>query len=123
MSQFTLVVTQLFYLSDCSCFFRTFLCLPFATRSPVLPPPTTSSAIAHLANMSSSTSVFNQPKPVVKLEQALLDSITTGVQPYPIPEGRKYGYGTAGVSWLSAADAELPLILLAVSHESVRSIL
>ena len=48
--------------------------------------------------MSSSTSVFNQPKPVVKLDHALLDKIVSGVQPYPIPEGRVYGYGTAGVS-------------------------
>ncbi|KAK5938623.1 Phosphoacetylglucosamine Mutase [Knufia obscura] len=46
--------------------------------------------------MSGSTSVFNQPKPVVKLEQALLDAINAGIAPYPIPDGRKYGYGTAG---------------------------
>lgn len=46
--------------------------------------------------MSGNSSVFNQPKPVVALDQSLLDKITAGVQPYPIPEGRKYGYGTAG---------------------------
>lgn len=48
--------------------------------------------------MSGSTSVFNQPKPVVTLDPSLLDAITAGVQPYPVPEGRKYEYGTAGVS-------------------------
>lgn len=48
--------------------------------------------------MSSSTSVFNQPKPVVTLDSRLLDAITAGAEPYPIPEGRKYEYGTAGVS-------------------------
>lgn len=48
--------------------------------------------------MSGSTSVFNQPKPVVTLESNLLDAITAGAQPYPVPEGRKYEYGTAGVS-------------------------
>lgn len=48
--------------------------------------------------MSGSTSVFNQPKPVVSLDQALLDAINAAAQPYPIPEGRAYGYGTAGVS-------------------------
>lgn len=48
--------------------------------------------------MSGSTSVFNQPKPVVSLDQAQLEAINAGVQPYPIPEGRVYGYGTAGVS-------------------------
>ena len=46
----------------------------------------------------SSTSVFNQPKPVVKLDQALVDAINAGIRPYPIPDGRKYEYGTAGVS-------------------------
>lgn len=48
--------------------------------------------------MSGSTSVFNQPKPVVTLESSLLDKITAGAQPYPLPDGRKFGYGTAGVS-------------------------
>lgn len=48
--------------------------------------------------MSGTISVFNQPKPVVNLESSLLDAITAGVEPYPIPEGRKYEYGTAGVS-------------------------
>lgn len=47
--------------------------------------------------MSGSTSVFNQPKPVVTLDQATLDAINTGIKPYPIPDGRVYGYGTAGV--------------------------
>ena len=48
--------------------------------------------------MSGNTSVFNQPKPVVTLDRALINSIDEGVKPYPIPEGRTYGYGTAGVS-------------------------
>lgn len=72
--------------------------------------------------MSGSTSVFNQPKPVVKLDQGLLDGITAGIQPYPIPEGRNYGYGTAGVSQSSSQGRNLPLTLLTVSHESVRSV-
>ncbi|KIW66086.1 hypothetical protein PV04_08291 [Phialophora macrospora] len=41
-------------------------------------------------------SVLNKPKPVIHLDQALLDRITKGVEPYPIQEGRKYEYGTAG---------------------------
>ncbi|KAK5464580.1 Phosphoacetylglucosamine Mutase [Exophiala xenobiotica] len=41
-------------------------------------------------------SVFNQPKPVVHLPHELLDAVTKSVEPYPIPEGRKYEYGTAG---------------------------
>ena len=48
--------------------------------------------------MSGSQSVFNQPKPVITLDKSLIDAINAGVQAYPIPEGRKYGYGTAGVS-------------------------
>lgn len=43
-------------------------------------------------------SVFNQPKPVVHLPQDLLGAITKGAEPYEIPAGRKYEYGTAGVS-------------------------
>lgn len=69
--------------------------------------------------MSGSTSVFNQPKPVVKLEQALLDAINAGIAPYPIPDGRKYGYGTAGVSRSSSDSSKGLLTLAAVSHESV----
>ena len=42
-------------------------------------------------------SVLNKPKPVVHLEGAILERITKGVEPYPIQEGRKYEYGTAGV--------------------------
>ncbi|KAK5029815.1 Phosphoacetylglucosamine Mutase [Exophiala sideris] len=41
-------------------------------------------------------SVFNQPKPVVTLPNDLLDAVTKNVEPYPIPEGRRYEYGTAG---------------------------
>ncbi|KAI1628737.1 phosphoacetylglucosamine mutase [Exophiala viscosa] len=41
-------------------------------------------------------SVFNQPKPVVNLPSDLLDAVTKNVEPYPIPEGRRYEYGTAG---------------------------
>lgn len=43
-------------------------------------------------------SVFNQPKPVVHLHPDLLAAITKGAEPYPIPQGKKYQYGTAGVS-------------------------
>lgn len=54
--------------------------------------------------MSGSTSVFNQPRPVVSLDKKLLDAINAGVQPYPIPDGRVYGYGTAGVSRFKIED-------------------
>ena len=43
-------------------------------------------------------SVFNQPKPKVYITKDLAARITEAVKPYPIPEGRKYEYGTAGVS-------------------------
>jgi hypothetical protein len=42
-------------------------------------------------------SALNKPKPVVRLDKTLLNRITQGVEPYPIPEGRKFEYGTAGV--------------------------
>ncbi|KAJ9610674.1 Phosphoacetylglucosamine Mutase [Cladophialophora chaetospira] len=41
-------------------------------------------------------SVLNKPKPVIHLDKAFLDRITKGVEPYPIQEGKKYEYGTAG---------------------------
>ncbi|KIV94876.1 hypothetical protein PV10_02597 [Exophiala mesophila] len=41
-------------------------------------------------------SVFNKPKPVVTLPAGILDGITQSAQPYPIPQGRKFEYGTAG---------------------------
>lgn len=72
-----------------------------------------------VTKMSGSTSVFNQPKPVVKLDQGLLDAINAGIQPYPLPEGRKYGYGTAGVGQPSSNTLNALLTLSAVSHESV----
>lgn len=48
--------------------------------------------------MSGAQSILNQPKPVVTLDQKVIDAINAGVEPYPIPDDRKYGYGTAGVS-------------------------
>lgn len=42
--------------------------------------------------------LFNQPKAAVKLPEDLIAAINKGAEPYPIPEGKEYGYGTAGVS-------------------------
>ena len=53
-------------------------------------------------------SVLNKPKPVIHLDNGLLDRITKGVEPYPIQEGRKYEYGTAGVC-LRLVVSRLPL--------------
>ena len=67
-------------------------------------------------------SVFNQPKPVVRLHADLLNAIAQGAEPYPIPSGRKYEYGTAGVSpadlfiWFQHTDSLPPHT---VSNESV----
>lgn len=67
-------------------------------------------------------SVFNQPKPVVHLPQDLLQSITKAVQPYPIPEGKKYEYGTAGVCIGSdSSDNCADRSSTTVSDESVRN--
>lgn len=41
--------------------------------------------------------IFNQPKPAVHLSEDLIEAINKGAEPYPIPEGKEYGYGTAGV--------------------------
>lgn len=42
-------------------------------------------------------SVLNKPKPVIHLDNGFLDRIVKAAEPYPIPEGVKYSYGTAGV--------------------------
>lgn len=64
-------------------------------------------------------SVFNQPKPKVYITKDLAARITKAADPYPIPEGRKYEYGTAGVSVSITIYIHFLLILLTVSHESV----
>lgn len=56
-------------------------------------------------------SVFNQPKPKVYITKDLAARITKAVEPYPIPEGRKYEYGTAGVSF-SATQFSLILLIM-----------
>lgn len=83
MSQSTLLLTQKCILD----------LLPPSITS-FFQPKTLSGAI-----MSGLNSVFNQPKPVVSLDKALTEAINSGVQPYPIPGGRAYGYGTAGVRY------------------------
>lgn len=46
--------------------------------------------------MSTGT-IFNQPKATVSLPEDLVEAINAGAGPYPIPDGKEYGYGTAGV--------------------------
>ena len=41
--------------------------------------------------------IFNQPKANVRLPEDLISAINAAAEPYPIPEGKEYGYGTAGV--------------------------
>lgn len=47
--------------------------------------------------MSTGT-LFNQPKAAVHLPGDLIEAINEAAQAFPIPQGREYGYGTAGVS-------------------------
>jgi hypothetical protein len=57
-------------------------------------------------------SVFNQPKPKVYITKDLAARIIKAVEPYPIPEGRKYEYGTAGVRFsYHSAHASVLIIL------------
>lgn len=56
------------------------------------------------------------------LPNELKQAILKAVEPYPIPTGQKYGYGTAGVSDVSIAILGLVLTEL-VPNESVRSLL
>jgi hypothetical protein len=49
-----------------------------------------------LVTMSTGT-IFNQPKAAVRLPNDLIEAINKAAEPFPIPEGKEYGYGTAGV--------------------------
>jgi hypothetical protein len=48
--------------------------------------------------MPQGDSPFNKPRPTISLPLALKKAIEDGAAPYPIPAGRKFEYGTAGVS-------------------------
>lgn len=52
---------------------------------------------SHGVFMNPRDSPFNNPKPIVHLPESLADSVAEAAKPYPIPEGKKYEYGTAGV--------------------------
>lgn len=57
-------------------------------------------------------SVFNQPKPVVRLDKGILEDIAKGASLYPIPAGRKFEYGTAGVSQSETIYLRLQLLTI-----------
>lgn len=61
--------------------------------------------------------LYNQPKQKVTLPEDLAQALVRNAEPYPIPQGKKYEYGTAGVcsfpSMKDSADREL------VPYESV----
>ena len=57
-------------------------------------------------------SPFNHPKPFVRLPEKLSTAIVEAAKPYPIPEGRKYEYGTAGVR----APESLITVLMLISY-------
>jgi hypothetical protein len=69
-------------------------------------------------------SVLNKPKPVIHLDKVLLDRITKGAEPYPIQEGKKYEYGTAGVCLRAClSETATDNVSHSVPYESVRSCL
>jgi len=43
-------------------------------------------------------SIFNQPKPVVAIADEVKNALVKNAAPYPLPEGKRFQYGTAGVS-------------------------
>lgn len=48
--------------------------------------------------MPQSDSPFNKPRPTISLPATLKKAIEVAATPYPKPAGRKFEYGTAGVS-------------------------
>ena len=42
--------------------------------------------------------IFNKERQLVSLPDGLKQGLVQGCEPYPIPEGKHYEYGTAGVS-------------------------
>lgn len=45
-------------------------------------------------------SPFDKPRPTIALPSSLKEAIEAAAAPYPKPAGRKFEYGTAGVSRL-----------------------
>ncbi len=43
-------------------------------------------------------SIFNQPKPIVTIADEVKSALVQNAAPYPLPEGKRFQYGTAGVS-------------------------
>jgi hypothetical protein len=43
-------------------------------------------------------SIFNQPKLVVTIPDEVKNALIQNAAPYPLPEGKRFQYGTAGVS-------------------------
>jgi hypothetical protein len=43
-------------------------------------------------------SIFNQPKPTVTVSDEIKSAVVENAAPFPLPSGRKFQYGTAGVS-------------------------
>jgi hypothetical protein len=67
-------------------------------------------------------SIFNQPKPIVTIPDEVKNALVQNAAPYPLPAGKKFQYGTAGVScqyfgWDQSAE-----LLFTVSHEGVSSL-
>ncbi len=42
--------------------------------------------------------IFNQERQFVTLPDELKQALVQGAEPYPVPDGKQYEYGTAGVS-------------------------
>lgn len=50
-------------------------------------------------------SIFNQPKPIVTIPDEVKDALVQNAAPYPLPEGKRFQYGTAGVSQTNTSEA------------------
>jgi hypothetical protein len=64
-------------------------------------------------------SIFNQPKQMVTIPDEVKKALVQNAAPYPLPSGKKFQYGTAGVSCQQADGRQLAKMNSTVSHESV----
>jgi hypothetical protein len=67
-------------------------------------------------------SIFNQPKPVVTIPDEVKNALVRNAAPYPLPEGKRFQYGTAGVSSSIIAEEQTAEPCSTVSHESVSNL-
>lgn len=64
-------------------------------------------------------SIFNHPKLIVTIPDEVKNALVKNASPYPLPSGKKFQYGTAGVGISVPIEDRWLIYMSAVSHEGV----